>query len=75
MGKTPESVRFYATMSSAFDAQQSGEPQGDPQAFNKAVANYRAWLGENRFTAAITKADEEHFFNTFAPLLVRRVFM
>jgi len=67
MGKTPESVRFYATMSSAFDAQQSGEPQGDPQAFNKAVANYRAWLGENGFTAAITKADEEHFFNTFAP--------
>ena len=66
MGKTPESVRFYATMSSAFDAQQSGEPQGDPEAFNKAVADYRAWLGENGFTAAITKADEEHF-NTFAP--------
>ena len=31
------------------------------------MADYRAWLGENGFTAAITKADEEHFFNTFAP--------
>ena len=67
LGKTPEPVRFYAAMSSAFDAQQSGEPQGDPEAFNKAVADYQAWLGENGFSVAIGKADKEHFFNTFAP--------
>ena len=66
-GEINTAVGFYGAMSSSFDAQQSGEPEGDPTAFNQAVADYRKWLSEKGFTVAVDKATKEHFFNTFAP--------
>ena len=67
-GEAPKAVSFYAAMSSAFDAQLAdGKVTGDPEAFNKNVAELKGWLSENGFASEISKGSNEHFFNTFAP--------
>ena len=67
-GEAPKAVSFYAAMSSAFDAQLAdGKVTGDPEAFNKNVAELKDWLSENGFASEISKGSNEHFFNTFAP--------
>src|SRR5207248_1621440 len=50
---------YYAKMAGAFR-------QNKPADFNKAVAGYRAWLGE-KFQPELKKGREEFFFNSFAP--------
>ncbi len=67
LGEVPQSVGLYGQMSSAFDAKQNGEPEGDPAAFNQAVIDYKTWLARKGFQSEISKGQKEHFFNTFAP--------
>ncbi len=67
-GEVPKSVNLYADMSGVFDAQLAdGKATGDPEAFNKKVAELKDWLSEQGFTSEISKGSKEHFFNTFAP--------
>ena len=67
-GEVPKSVSLYADMSGVFDAQLAdGKATGDPEAFNKKVAELKDWLSEQGFTSEISKGSKEHFFNTFAP--------
>jgi ABC-type transport system involved in cytochrome c biogenesis permease subunit len=67
LGEVPKPAQLYAQMSSAFDSKRGGESEGDPAAFNQAVAGYNAWLTQNGFQSEISKGKKEHSFNTFAP--------
>lgn len=50
LGEVSEPVRLYAQMSSAFDSQQKGEPDGDVAAFNTAANKLNNWMSEKGFS-------------------------
>jgi len=49
-----------------FAAMADGYRQGKAEDFNKAVADYRLWLG-SRLGMEVDKASKEYFFNTLQP--------
>ena len=80
LGEVSEPVRLYAQMSSAFDSQQKGEPDGDVAAFNTAANKLNNWMSQEEHNTKlislpllgwpkwkINKSNWEHFFNTYAP--------
>jgi cytochrome c-type biogenesis protein CcsB len=54
-GEIPPAMNWFATMASAYR-------QGKPEAFNRAVAEYREWLGQN-FPPELSKGRREFFYN------------
>ncbi len=52
----PQPMRFYAIMNDAFRA-------GDEATFNRAVADYHAWLAQNDYAAEVAKGRSELFYN------------
>jgi ABC-type transport system involved in cytochrome c biogenesis permease subunit len=65
-GSVGQPVKFYAAMSSAFNT-------GDPATFNRALAQYRAWLQGNDLYPALHEAEQEFFFNQIQPFYVSMV--
>jgi ABC-type transport system involved in cytochrome c biogenesis permease subunit len=65
-GAVSQPVQYYAAMSSAFNTE-------NPVAFNEAVAQYRVWLQENGLSSALTKGEQEFFFNQIQPFYVSMV--
>jgi ABC-type transport system involved in cytochrome c biogenesis permease subunit len=59
-------VKYYADMSSAFNAQH-------PSDFNAAVTGYRVWLQGNGLSSALSKGEQEFFFNQIQPFYVSMV--
>ena len=55
-GSLPDSVRLYATMSTAYRT-------GDVARFNETVADYQRHLESKGFTAEVKKGEREFFFN------------
>lgn len=58
-GNISEPVMFYGEMASAFR-------KNDPQTFNRAVSEYRDWLGPE-FKRELRKGREEFFFSRLEP--------
>jgi ABC-type transport system involved in cytochrome c biogenesis permease subunit len=58
-GEINPATKFYAEMVTACRA-------GQPDDFNRLVAEYRAWLAD-RFAPQMQKADQEFFFSTMQP--------
>ncbi|MDB6058605.1 MAG: cytochrome c assembly protein [Verrucomicrobiales bacterium] len=54
-------VRNYATMATAFSADDTAE-------FNKALVEYKSWL-QQKFAPEVKKGNEEFFFNDTKPFL------
>jgi len=61
-GEIPAAVNHYATMASAYR-------HNNPEAFNRAIAEYRNWLSAHKLTAEIDKGRRESFFNHLQPFL------
>lgn len=58
----PPAVSFYASMATAYRHNNS-------DAFNRAVAEYRGWLGGRNFAPELNKGIRESFFNNLQPFL------
>jgi ABC-type transport system involved in cytochrome c biogenesis permease subunit len=58
-GEINPAAKFYAEMITAYRA-------GQPDDFNRLIAEYRAWLA-GRFAPQVQKADQEFFFSTMQP--------
>jgi ABC-type transport system involved in cytochrome c biogenesis permease subunit len=55
-GELHPAMKFYASMTDAWQRGQSAQ-------FNQAVADYRAWLTQNRWDREVRKARAEYYFN------------
>jgi ABC-type transport system involved in cytochrome c biogenesis permease subunit len=53
-------IKFLDAMSTAYH-------ENDPASFNRAVAAYRDWLGENNLGPELKKGEREFFFNQIEP--------
>lgn len=60
-GRVPDSVAYFATMSTAF-------AQGRPADFNAALRKYRQWLAGRTFGPELGRARSEFFYNVFQPV-------
>ncbi len=58
-GEVPPAVKYYAAMVTAYRHDK-------PDDFNRAVADYRQWLG-GKFAPELSKGVRESFFNNFQP--------
>jgi ABC-type transport system involved in cytochrome c biogenesis permease subunit len=61
-GQVAPAVAHFGAISSAF-------AQGKPAAFNRAVADYRQWLGGHGLLPELGKGRYEFFYNQFQPFL------
>jgi ABC-type transport system involved in cytochrome c biogenesis permease subunit len=59
-GKLHPAVRHYAAMATAYAGDK-------PPDFNRALAQYRDWLDEQKFLAEIKKGRDEFSYNLLAP--------
>ncbi len=57
-GRLDPAVTYYAAMSSAF-------AQNNPEEFNRAVAGYRQWLGQQQLLPELRQGQREFFYNQF----------
>jgi len=55
-GAVPQPIKFFASMNDAFRVRNS-------DAFNKAVADYHAWLAHHGYQAEVAKGRKEFFYN------------
>jgi ABC-type transport system involved in cytochrome c biogenesis permease subunit len=65
-GSVSQPVKYFAAMSGAVN-------HNDPDAFNRALAQYRAWLQGNDLYPALKEAGQEFFFNQIQPFYVSMV--